>query len=122
MDPSFRYFVFQLPFAQLLPWPLRRLFFGRDAYQPTLQCNGNGSQPSVPITTMPTEQEAAQARRRRGDADPGEAGEHIVPAAESAEVAHGTENTVTTEDRENSSTPCLPASTSKPALYRKGTS
>jgi len=116
MDPSFRYYVFQLPLAQVLPWPLRRLFFGRDAFQPAVQCNGHGSQPSVPTTTMPTEQEAARARKRRGDADRGNAGEHDVPAAEGAEEAGETEHAATANDDED-----IPAGASRPKLYRKGT-
>lgn len=42
MDPMFRHNVFQLPFALLLPWPLRRLLFGRHAGEELRYKRGNG--------------------------------------------------------------------------------
>mmetsp|Transcript_71192 Transcript_71192/g.204144 ORF Transcript_71192/g.204144 Transcript_71192/m.204144 type:complete len:292 (+) Transcript_71192:3-878(+) len=36
MDPTFRHFMFQQPFALLLPWPLRRLLMGRAAATVTM--------------------------------------------------------------------------------------
>jgi len=50
MDPKFRHRVFQEPFWLLLPWPLRRILFGRTAALSSRLADGSRSAPITSAT------------------------------------------------------------------------